>query len=338
LNLKQTLKNLNKKTYFEIKNYLKSNKIDLKSNLLDTDIFYNISSLEKARENDLTFFVGKNSFESLKNTNAKGCLIHSLDLKYLPKNTIPIIVNDVHKSFSLLSNLFNHENREKCSGIISDQSYIDKRSKIIGKVQIDPFVTIKENCLINNNVIIESNCSIGPNVIIGENTIIKSNTTILESKIGSDCIIKSGAIIGGNGFGFDPKSKTRIHHFGDVIIDNNCSIGSNTTIDRAVFDSTIIAENSFIDNLVQIAHNVTIGKDSIIAAQSGIAGSTKIGMNVMIGGQAGISGHLTIGDNVIIAAKSGVTKNLKDNSIVAGFPAVDIKKWKLANIKLNKLK
>ncbi len=335
--MKQTLKNLNNKTYFEIKNYLKLNKIDVQSELLNTDLFYNISSIEKASENDLTFFIGKNSIENLKKTNAKGCIINSIDIKYLPINTKAIIVNDVHKSFSLLSNFFNYENYEKCSGIISDKSDIDKDSKIIGKVQIDPFVSIKENCLINNNVVIESNCSIGPNVTIGENTIIKSNTTILESKIGSNCIIKSGAIIGGTGFGFDPKSKTKIHHFGNVIIDNNCSIGSNTTIDRAVFDSTIISENSFIDNLVQIAHNVKIGKDSIIAAQSGIAGSTIIGIKVMIGGQVGISGHLKIGDNVIIAAKSGVTKNLKDNSIVAGFPAVNIKKWKLTNIKLNKL-
>ena len=114
-------------------------------------------------------------------------------------------------------------------------------------------------------------------------------------------------------------------------------IGSNTTIDRAVFDSTIISENSFIDNLVQIAHNVNIGKDAIIAAQTGIAGSTTIGDNVIIGGQAGISGHLCIGKNVQIAAKSGVTKNIADNSIVAGFPAVDIKRWKISNIKLNKL-
>ena len=155
--------------------------------------------------------------------------------------------------------------------------------------------------------------------------------------IGSDCLIKSGAVIGGTGFGFDPKSKIKINHIGNVVIGDNCNIGSNTTIDRAVFDSTIISKNSFIDNLVQIAHNVFIGEGAIIAAQSGIAGSTTIGDNVVIGGQTGISGHLTIGNNVQIAAKSGVTKNIKDNSVIAGFPAVDIKKWKISNIKLNKL-
>tara|TARA_B100001250_G_C19739620_1_gene762433 strand:+ start:712 stop:1080 length:369 start_codon:yes stop_codon:yes gene_type:complete len=122
-----------------------------------------------------------------------------------------------------------------------------------------------------------------------------------------------------------------------VIIKNNCNIGSNTTIDRAVFDSTIISDNCFIDNLVQIAHNVILGSGTIIASQTGIAGSTVIGKNVTIGGQAGISGHLIIGDNVKIAAKSGVTKNIEDNSIVAGFPAIDLKKWKIATIKFNNL-
>ena len=144
-------------------------------------------------------------------------------------------------------------------------------------------------------------------------------------------------VIGGAGFGFDPKSKIRINHIGNVLIGDNCNIGSNTTIDKAVFDSTIISKNSFIDNLVQIAHNVTIDEGAIIAAQTGIAGSTTIGRNVFIGGQVGIAGHLIIGNNVKIAAKSGVTKKIADNSIVAGFPAVDIKKWKISNIKLNNL-
>ena len=173
--------------------------------------------------------------------------------------------------------------------------------------------------------------------MIGAKSVIYSNSNLQDCIIGSDCVIKSGAVIGGTGFGFDPKSKVKINHIGNVLIGDNCNIGSNTTIDRAVFDSTIISKNSFIDNLVQIAHNVTIGEEAIIASQTGIAGSTIIGDNVVIGGQAGISGHLTIGKNVQIAAKSGVTKNLADNSIVAGFPAVDIKKWKISTIRLSKL-
>tara|TARA_B100000575_G_C22692715_1_gene419798 strand:+ start:47 stop:514 length:468 start_codon:yes stop_codon:yes gene_type:complete len=143
-----------------------------------------------------------------------------------------------------------------------------------------------------------------------------------------ECVIKSGARIGGTGFGFEMKTKQKINHSGNVIIGKNSSIGSNTTIDRAVFDSTIVGEYSNLDNLVQIAHNVTIGSYAIIAAQVGIAGSTSIGNNVKIGGQAGIAGHLVIGDNVTIAAKSGVTKNINNNEIIAGFPAKDINLWK----------
>ena len=148
-----------------------------------------------------------------------------------------------------------------------------------------------------------------------------------------NCIIQSGARIGGTGFGFEMKTKQKIYHSGDVLIGKDTSIGSNTTIDRAVFDTTRIGEFSNIDNLVQIAHNVIIGNYAVIAAQVGVAGSTIIGKNVTIGGQAGISGHLIIGDNVTIAAKSGVTKNIVDNKIVAGFPAKDIKLWKKEIIK-----
>ena len=150
-----------------------------------------------------------------------------------------------------------------------------------------------------------------------------------------NCIIKSGARIGGTGFGFEMKTKQKIKHSGNVLIGKNSSIGSNTTIDRAVFDSTSIGAFSNIDNLVQIAHNVIIGDFAVIAAQVGIAGSTQIGNYVKIGGQAGISGHLVIGDNVTIAGKSGVTKNISNNAIIAGFPAKDIKLWKKEIIRNN---
>ena len=249
---------------------------------------------------------------------------------------MPIIVNDPYRAFALLSNLFTVN--ESSNGIISKLASIYKNTKLGNNIQVEPFVVIKENCIIHDDVVLESNSTIGPNVTIFNKTIIKSNSTLMHCNIGSNCIVKSGAVIGGTGFGFDLINKDRINHIGNVLINNNCNIGSNTTIDRAVLDSTIINDNCFIDNLVQIAHNVIIGKGSVVAAQSGIAGSSILGENVVIGGQAGISGHLKIGNNVKIAAKSGVTKNIKENSIVAGFPAIDIKKWKLMNIKLGRFK
>ena len=140
-------------------------------------------------------------------------------------------------------------------------------------------------------------------------------------------------LIGNNKY---PKKFYKLKFGRNVLIGKNCYVGANTSIDRAVLESTIISDNSHLDNLIQIAHNVKIGKHAVIAAQVGIAGSTSIGNYVKIGGQAGISGHLSIGDNVTIAAKSGVTKNIENNQIVAGFPAIDIKKWKKNIIKLNK--
>ena len=329
------MKNTNKITYYDIKNLLISNNINPISDLRDDDFFISLNSLTNANQNELTFFNDTSQLNKLEKTKAKACLINSEYLKFLPNSTASILVEDSYNSFALLSNLFAIKN--KSDGIISKHSSIHNSSIINKNVQIDRFVDIGRNCKIEKNVIIHSNCAIGPNVIIGANSIIYPNSTLQDCIIGSDCIIKSGVVIGGTGFGFDPKSKVRINHLGNVLIGDNCNIGSNTTIDRAVFDSTIISKNSFIDNLVQIAHNVFIGEEAIIAAQTGIAGSTKIGNNVVIGGQAGIAGHLTIGNNVIIAAKSGVTKNFTDNSTIAGFPAVDIKRWKISNIKFNKL-
>ena len=325
------MKNINKIKYLDINKKLESFDVEVISNLNENDEFTSINSILNANNTELTFYTDNTPLEFLKKTTAKACLINKKYKDYLPIKTSPLFVDNTYKAFAILSNLFYKKSLS--NNIISEISSVSEFSNIGNNVQIDPFSIIKENCKIGNNVIIQSNCSIGPNVTILDDTIIHSNSILLHCNIGSNCTIKSGAIIGGAGFGFEPLSKVKIQHFGNVIIKNNCHIGSNTTIDRAVFDSTIISDNSFIDNLVQIAHNVIIGKGSIIAAQTGIAGSTKIGNNVVIGGQAGISGHLVVGDNVKIAAKSGVTKNIDDNSTIAGFPAIDIKKWKLMKIK-----
>ncbi len=329
------MKNSNKVTFLEIKEILIKNHVNSISKLTEKDEFSSLNSISNANSSELTFLSDISQIDLLKKSHAKACLINKKYFDYLPNNIIPIFVEEPYKAFAIVSSLFKIN--DLSNGIISQSSFISKNADIGNNVQIDPFVIINENCKISNNVIIESNCTIGPNANISEGVVIKSNSVVSNCLIESNSIIQSGAVIGGVGFGFDPISKAKIHHFGNVIIKSNCNIGSNTTIDRAVFDSTIISENSFIDNLVQIAHNVIIGKGAIIAAQCGIAGSTIIGDNVMIGGQTGISGHLKIGNNVKIGGKSGVTKNIMDNSVVAGFPAVDIKKWKLTNIKLNKL-
>ena len=318
--------------FIEIKNLLKENSLEIKSEISNEEIFFNIKTISNSSNNDLSFFSNLKYLNDLKNIKAKACLIEDKYIEFLPKNCKPIIVKDPYLALALITNVFNEE-IYKSNGVISKNSIVNSKSKIHNNVQINDFSLINENTEIFENTYIGSNSNIGPNVVIKNNVVIHDNVSISNATIMDNCIIQSGARIGGTGFGFEIKTKQKIFHRGDVFIGKDTSIGSNTTIDRAVFDTTTIGEFSNIDNLVQIAHNVIIGNFAVIAAQVGIAGSTIIGKNVTIGGQAGISGHLIIGDNVTIAAKSGVTKNIVDNKIVAGFPAKDIKLWKKEIIK-----
>ena len=313
--------------YKEIKELLNKNSLEIISNISDDEIFSSVKTISNASDKDLSFFSNQRYLDSLKNIKAKACLIENKYKEHLPKNCEPIIVKDPYLALALISNL-QSEDSFKSNGILSKNAIINSQGNLHKNVQINPFCMIHEETEIFENVYIGSSSSIGPNVIINKNVVIHDNVTISNSIIMENCVIQSGARIGGTGFGFEMKTKQKINHTGNVIIGKNSSIGSNTTIDRAVFDSTIIGEFSNIDNLVQIAHNVVIGDFAVIAAQVGVAGSTQMGNNIKIGGQAGIAGHLVIGDNVTIAAKSGVTKNIPDNNVVAGFPAKDINLWK----------
>ncbi len=320
--------------YKKICDFLSKNNISITSDVDDAFEFNKLNSIERASSQDLIFFNNTKYKKIIIKTKAHACITKRDFINLLPKTCEPIMVDDPYLVFAILSQLFN--SFPKSNGKKMKEISICNSSKIGTNVQINSFSTIKENTIIGDNVIIMENCVIGPNTIINDNSIIYNNCVIENSNIGKYCIIKHGAIIGGNGFGFHPNHKIDIYHSGKVIIENNVSIGSNTTIDRGSIENTIIKEYSRIDNLVQVAHNVVIGKHTIIAAQVGISGSSIIGNNVLIGGQAGIAGHIEIGNNVIIAAKSGVTKNISDNAKVAGFPAVDIIKWKKAIIKQNK--
>ena len=323
---------LKKINYKDIKNILEKNSLEVNSSLSDDTSFTNIRTIINSTDKDLSFFSNIKYINDLKRIKAKACLIEKKYVNFLPKNCDPIIVKDPYLVLAILSNdLFNKN--FKSNGIISQKSVVNQKNIIKKNVQINPFSFVDENSEIYENVYIGSNTNIGPNVILHKNVFIHDNVSISNAIIMENCEIKSGARIGGTGFGFEMKTKQKIIHNGNVQIGKNSSIGSNTTIDRAVFDSTIIGEFSNIDNLVQIAHNVVIGDYAVIAAQVGIAGSTNIGNYVKIGGQAGISGHLFIGDNVTIAAKSGVTKNIANDKIVAGFPAKDINLWKKEVIK-----
>ncbi len=214
---------------------------------------------------------------------------------------------------------------DKPAPFISPQAYIHESVKLGDNVTIFPFVYIGENCTIGDNTVIYPNTTILANSQIGENTTILSNVKIYKNtKIGNNCYIDQGASMGNRGFGFpkDKKGHTReIPQIGNVIIGNYVYIGANTTIDRATVESTIIGNNTKIDNLVQIAHNIKIGDECLIISQSGIAGSTELEDNVIVAAQAGIVGHLKIEKGSIVGAQSGVTKNIPTGQMWSGSPA-----------------
>jgi len=297
-------------------------KIDITSKSEITDI----KDLSSADQNSLTFLHSKRYKEIAKSTKASYCLTTSLLKNCLPKTCKPIIVDNVLIATSIITSKIYPNSIEDGFDIkVKNIQEINLKNKIeYGKnVLVGENVDIGFDCFIGHNTIIEKNVKIGKNCRIGSNTIIrnsfiKDNVTILDN-----------CVIGKKGFGFFPnKSKNlRYPHIGIVIINENCEIGCNATIDRGSMSNTEIGKNTFLDNQVHIAHNVKIGENTIIAGQVGIAGSSIIGNNVKIGGQAGISGHLKIGDNVDIAGGSGVIKDIPNNTKVMGYPAKNIREF-----------
>ena len=300
--------------------------LDINSDSFQNKKIHDVKDLLNSTSKDLTFFHTKKYRDSAKMTKASFCITTNSLKNELPKNCIPLIVNNVLVSTSKVTSKFYpqaiNDNFDNEVTDILDSIYKDKI--IFGKnVLIGKNVSIGSNCIIGHNTIIEKNVSIGNNCSIGSNTIIRN------SLIGNDVKILDNCIIGKHGFGFFPNNTKNIRypHIGIVKIEDNCEIGSGSTIDRGSMSNTVIGKNTFLDNQIHIAHNVKIGENGIIAGQVGIAGSSIIGKNVKIGGQAGISGHLKIGDNVEIAGGSGVIKNIPDNSKVMGYPAKNIRQF-----------
>ena len=238
-----------------------------------------------------------------------------------------LFVDNVHEAVAKLSLVFYRDISDYDFKNSSDNQTYDE-SSISSSAIIKKGVIIGKNSTIKDGVIINNNCSLGENVLIEENTVISN------AIIGDNVRIGRNASIGQPGFGFaiNEISNYKIYHLGRVILQSNVSIGSNCCVDRGSFGDTVIGENTYLDNMCHVAHNVVIGNNCVFAAMSGIAGSSIIGNSVMAGGQVGISGHLNIGNNVQIAAKSAVLRSVKDNCSVMGNPAIDkykyIKKYK----------
>jgi UDP-3-O-[3-hydroxymyristoyl] glucosamine N-acyltransferase len=287
------------------------------------DIF-NISKIEEGSKGSLTFLANPKYTEFIYTTKASAAIVSS-DFEPTERIELTLIkVKDPYSSFTTILELFDKD-LSKRKGI-SQLTDVDKSSKISDSVFIGSFSSVGENSIIGEKCIIENQVFIGNNVEIGKGCLIYPGVKILDDTIiGQNCIIHSSTTIGSDGFGFAPNddgSYKKIPQTGNVVIGDNVEIGSNSTIDRATLGSTIISNGVKLDNQIQVAHNVEIGENTAIAAQSGVAGSTKIGKNCMIGGQVGIIGHIKIGDNVKIQAQAGVTSNIESNSRVTGTPAI----------------
>ena len=284
-----------------------------------------LAKIEEGSEGSLTFLANPKYTHYIYSTKASIVIVNK---SFIPEQEIMaslIKVDDAYKSFSKLLEYYNQVKNNKLG--IEQPSFQSETATFGEDVYLGAFSYLGENVVLGNNVKIYPQAYIGDNVIIGDNTTIFAGVKLYsETQVGSNCIINSGAIIGADGFGYTPDENgefQKVPQTGNVIIEDHVDIGSATTIDRATLGSTYIRKGVKLDNQIQIAHNVEIDENTVIAAQTGIAGSTKIGKYCMIGGQVGIAGHLTIGDHVKVQAQTGIGHRVKDGERLYGSPAID---------------
>ncbi len=298
-----------------------------------------LSKIEEGEPGSLTFLANPKYTQYIYSTQASIVIVNK-DFK--PENPVSATMIRVEDAYTAFANLLDVYNRIKLNKTgISSLSFISASARIGKNVYIGEFAYIGDNVTVGDNTKVYPHVYLGDNVTVGSNTTIFAGVNIYsDNQIGNDCTIHSGVVIGSDGFGFAPqqdKNYKKVAQIGNVIIEDNVEIGANTTIDRATLGSTIIRKGAKLDNLIQIAHNVEIGENTIIAAQTGISGSTKVGKNCMIAGQVGLIGHLNIADDVKIGAQSGISTNLPEGSIVLGSPAFDIVKYRKAYVHFRNL-
>ena len=299
------------------------------------------SKIDEGKPGTLTFLANPKYTNYIYETKASIALINAdfIPEKKVPETLTLIRVQDSYNAFAKLLDLVE-QSKPKKTGIESPVFISPSASFSKEDIYIGAFSYIGENVRIGKNVAIYPQSYIGDNVEIGDNTIIYAGVKLYEGcRIGQGCIVHAGAVIGSDGFGFakEGDSYKKIPQLGNVIIEDDVEVGSNTTIDRAVMDSTIIHRGVKLDNLIQIAHNVEIGEDTAIAAQTGVSGSTKVGKNCVFAGQVGLGGHITVGDNVSIGAQSGTISNVESGRKIMGYLAIDLTNFLRSNIIYSKL-
>ncbi len=308
----------------------------------DPDVtVHKLAKIEEGEPGSLTFLANPVYTPYIYSTDASIVIVNQ-DFK--PEQAVKctlIRVENAYESFARLLEIYNQIKMNQAG--ISEKSSIAPTARLGKKIYIGEFAVIGENAAIGDNVKIFPQVFIGDNAKIGDNTILYSGVKIYsDCVIGKSCVFHAGVAIGGDGFGFaqqQDKNYRKVAQIGNVVVEDFVEIGSNTTIDRATLGSTIIRKGVKLDNLIQIAHNVEVGENTVIAAQTGISGSTKIGCNCMIGGQVGIAGHLVIANNVKIGAQSGVSSSIKeDGRVLIGTPAIDASVFRRSVVYFKNLK
>lgn len=288
-------------------------------------LFHDVAPLSTAGPDEVSFLDNRKYLSEFTTTRAGACVIAPAMRGHAPPGMALILCSSPYKSYALIAQKFHP--RPEPHSEIGAGACIDPTAKLGPNVQVSPGAIIGARAQIGACSHIGANAVIGENVMIGREAWIGPLVSVSHALIGDRVTLHAGARIGQDGFGFapDPAGFVKVPQLGRVIIQDDCEIGANTTIDRGAGPDTVIGEGTWIDNLVQVAHNVSIGRRCIIAAQTGISGSTEIGDFVMIGGQAGITGHLKIGSGAQIAAQSGVMRDVAAGERVAGSPAMPAK-------------
>lgn len=287
-----------------------------------------ISGMNEAQEGDITFLSRKGFRKHIKDTKASAIIVGE-DINpddFSDKNLI--IVKNPGLAYARAAQIF-YKGYPEAKGI-SPLASVSKGAEVSETASIYPYVYIGEGAVVQSNAILYPFVHVGENAVIGKGTIMYPHVTVYDGVIiGKNVIIHSGAVLGSDGFGYvwDGSRHVKIPQLGIVEIEDEVEIGANATIDRASLGRTIIKKGTKIDNLVQIAHNVSIGENSIIVALVGIAGSSSVGNNVILAGRVGVKDHVSIGNNVVAAGGTGITKDVPDNALISGTPHMPHKEW-----------
>jgi UDP-3-O-[3-hydroxymyristoyl] glucosamine N-acyltransferase len=287
-----------------------------------------IAALKEAQVGDITFLLSRSFEKFLPGCRASAYIVgQEADQAMLAgRNVIAVANPDLAQA--LTAELF--EVPRTVEKGVSASAYVSPRAAVSDEASILPYVYIDDNAVVEANVVIYPFCFVGRDVFVGEDTVVYPNVSIYNGTvIGRRVIIHAGAVLGKDGFGYvwDGRRHKKKPQLGMLEIEDDVEIGANTCIDRATLQKTVVARGTKIDNLVQISHNVSVGENSVMAAQVGIAGSTSLGKNVVFGGKVGVADHVAVGDNVMAAGGTGITKSVKSNSIVAGNPHLAHRDW-----------